>query len=270
MKRINAYRPSPFIQASAAIHAAALGAVVVPGLFETGWPYALSALALNHASLTAAGLWPRSTVLGSNWLKLPAPGNDTNVAITLDDGPNPHITPRVLAILKEHHVQASFFCIGQHIEAYPALAHAMVDQGHAIENHSYRHAHSFSMWGPKRIQQDIAQAQRCIAQATGRSPQFFRAPAGLRNPFLDYVLQREQLQLAAWTRRGFDTRNGDPAVVLKRLLNGMAGRDILLAHDHNSALHSDGAPVILTVLPRLLESIHAQGLRCIRLDRAVH
>jgi peptidoglycan-N-acetylglucosamine deacetylase len=264
------YQASGFIKASTALHAVSVGALMLPGSFAHSWPYALGALGLNHAALTAAGLWPRSTLLGSNWLQLPAQGNHNSVALTLDDGPNPVLTPQVLGILKEHNVQASFFCIGQHVAAYPALAKAMVDQGHALENHSHQHAHTFSLWGPKRMAVDIAQAQAVISNSTGRRPQFFRAPAGLRNPFLDYVLQQQNLQLAAWTRRGFDTRCTDPAVVLNRLLTKLAGRDILLAHDHNSAVHSDGTAVILKVLPRLLEAIHAKGLRCIRLDQAVH
>jgi peptidoglycan-N-acetylglucosamine deacetylase len=260
------YQASALIKASAALHAASIGALAVPG----SWPYALGAIGLNHAVLTAAGLWPRSTLLGSNWLQLPVNGNQNAVAITLDDGPNPVLTPQVLGILKEHNVQASFFCIGKHVAAYPALAKLMLDQGHAIENHSYHHAHSFSVWGPKRMALDIAQAQSVIAQTTGRRPQFFRAPAGLRNPFLDYILQQQNLQLAAWTRRGFDTRCGDETIVLNRLLANLSERDILLAHDHHSALSSDGRAVILQVLPQLLDTIHSKGLRCIRLDQAVH
>ena len=54
---------------------------------------------------------------------------------------------------------------------------------------------------------EIARAQESIARVTGETPRFFRAPAGLRNPFLDPILSRLRLQLASWTRRGFDTVN---------------------------------------------------------------
>jgi peptidoglycan-N-acetylglucosamine deacetylase len=260
------YQASPFLKASMCVHAASLAALFIPG----AWPCAISAVAVNHAMLTGAGLWPRSKILGKNWVTLPKLHNEQHVAITLDDGPNPENTPSVLAILKEHGVQASFFCVGKQMEHYPNIVRQIIEQGHAVENHSYSHAHSFSVWGAGKMSRDITQNQALIENLTGRKPQFFRPPAGLRNPFLDYVLQQQNLQLAAWTRRGFDTRNADEALVLKRLLKNLSARDILLIHDGNSAKQESGSAVILKVLPRLLNSIHSQGLKCVRLDQAVH
>ena len=73
---------------------------------------------------------------------------------------------------------------------------------------------------------EIVGAQESILRVTGSSPRFFRAPAGLRNPFLDPVLVRLKLRLASWTRRGFDTVSGDADAVFRRLANSAAGRAI--------------------------------------------
>jgi peptidoglycan/xylan/chitin deacetylase (PgdA/CDA1 family) len=97
---------------------------------------------------------------------------------------------------------------------------------------------------------------------------FFRAPAGLRNLFLEPVLQKLDLRLAAWTRRGFDTRERDPERVAQRLLDGLAARDILLLHDGNAARTASGEPAIVAVLPRVLETAHARGLRFVTLREA--
>ena len=83
-------------------------------------------------------------------------------------------------------------------------------------------------------------------------PRFFRAPAGLRNPFLEPVLARESLQLVSWTRRGFDTVNGSARAVLGRLTRRLRAGDILLLHDGHAARTAAGTPVILEVLPRCL------------------
>jgi peptidoglycan/xylan/chitin deacetylase (PgdA/CDA1 family) len=221
--------------------------------------------------LTAAGLWPRSSLLGSNWTRLPAAAAARGqVAITIDDGPDPEVTPRVLSVLKSHGASASFFCVGSRVRRHPEIAREIQSQGHTVENHSFRHAHSFSLSGPAAIHAEIARAQDCIEAEIGTRPRFFRAPAGLRNPFLDPVLARLQLQLASWTRRGFDTVNGDVASVHRRLVRGLRGGDILLLHDGNAArVRSSGAPLILEALPRLLDSLAAASLRPVTLRAAL-
>jgi peptidoglycan/xylan/chitin deacetylase (PgdA/CDA1 family) len=165
-------------------------------------------------------------------------------------------------------VRATFFCIGQRAALYPALMREIAARGHAVENHSHRHVHTFSMSWPHWLKKDIDAAQQTIEALTGERPMFFRAPAGLRNLFLQPVLQRLDLRLAAWTRRGFDTREGDADRVLARLIDGLAARDILLVHDASAALTSTGEPVVLAVLPRLIETVRASGLRFVTLREA--
>ena len=115
------------------------------------------------------------------------------------------------------------------------------------------------------VGREIAQAQATIEDVTGYSPIYFRAPAGLRNIFLDPVLHQLGLHLASWTRRGFDTRTGDAAVITRRLSQGLGAGDILLLHDYHAATAASGKPVILEALPPLLAAIRAQGLATVRL-----
>jgi peptidoglycan/xylan/chitin deacetylase (PgdA/CDA1 family) len=261
------WSPSPLLYASAAVH---LGAAAAMLARPRTWPWALGALAANHLGLAAAGLWPRSQLLGPNWTRLPMQsGVAARAAITIDDGPDPAVTPRVLAQLAEHGAQATFFCVGVRVERYADLAREIVSRGHQIENHSQRHRHNFSLLGPAAIAAEIARAQESILRATGCSPRFFRAPAGLRNPFLDPVLTRLQLRLASWTRRGFDTVNANADAVYRRLANPLQDGDILLLHDGNAARTRGGTPVILEVLPRLLDALAAQRLRPVTLRSAL-
>jgi len=100
-------------------------------------------------------------------------------------------------------------------------------------------------------------------------PRFFRAPAGLRNPFLDPVLVRLKLRLASWTRRGFDTVSADADAVFRRLASPLKVGDILLLHDGHAAHTRAGRPVILEVLPRLLETLSARQLKSVTLRSAL-
>jgi peptidoglycan/xylan/chitin deacetylase (PgdA/CDA1 family) len=259
------FRAAPFIRASLWLHVAVAAALVArPRL----WPFGLAALAADHLALTAAGLWPRSTLLGPNWRRLPQ-GTAGQIAITIDDGPHPEVTPRVLDVLDAHGARATFFCIGEQVERHPQLAREIARRQHAIENHSQRHLYSFSLLGPSGMAREVRRAQDAIADVTGETPRFFRAPAGLRNPFLASVLARAQLQLASWTRRGFDTVSGNAELVLRRLTAGLAAGDILLLHDGHAARTAAGTPVVLEVLPRLLDAAAAAGLRPVTLRAAL-
>jgi peptidoglycan/xylan/chitin deacetylase (PgdA/CDA1 family) len=153
--------------------------------------------------LTALGLWPRSRALGPNWTRLPAAAAARKaIAITIDDGPDPEVTPRVLELLAREGVRATFFCIGEKVDRHPELC-------------------------------------------------------------------RVGLQLASWTRRGFDTRERDADKVLGRLLRNLGAGDILLLHDGNAARTADGTPVILAVLPRVIAAIRAAGLEPVTLRTAL-
>jgi peptidoglycan/xylan/chitin deacetylase (PgdA/CDA1 family) len=258
--------PTPLLRGSFALHALAVASVALrPWL----WPWALGAVAANHALLTAAGLWPRSSLLGPNLTRLPPERRSGRVAITVDDGPDPEVTPVVLDILEQHRARATFFCIGERVAAHPALARAIVARGHLIENHSQRHLNRFSLLGPRALSAEITQAQETISQITGRAPRLFRAPAGLRNPFLEPVLHRCGLKLVSWTRRGFDTVSRNPEIVLAKLTRDLAAGDILLVHDGHAARAADGTPVVRTVLPRLLDACAAAGLATVTLPEVL-
>jgi peptidoglycan-N-acetylglucosamine deacetylase len=257
----------PAIRASAVVHIAAIGAgALVPGAM----PWAIGAVVLNHALITGAGLTPRSSLLGPNVTRLPdAAGARREVAITIDDGPEPEVTPRVLDLLDAHGQRATFFCIAERVLAHPALAREIVARGHSIQNHTARHRHNFSFLGPRGFASEIARAQDILAETIGQRPTCFRAPAGLRNPFLEPVLHRLGLSLVSWTRRGFDTREGNPAKVMARLARNLQARDILLLHDGNAARTPEGNPVLLEVLPLLLERLRTDGLCAVTLPEGL-
>ena len=265
--RDSRWQPTPLISASIVLHLLALIVVIAePGQ----WRWALGAVLANHALITLAGLWPRSHWLGPNWTRLPAAATARNsIALTIDDGPDPSVTPRVLDMLDRYAVQATFFCVGDNAARYPDLCREIVRRGHAVENHSQHHRHHFALMGYSGIMRELQAAQETLTTITGRRPLFFRAPAGLRNPFLDPVLARLGLQLASWSARGFDTRIGDVERVGNRLLRGLRAGAILLLHDGNAARTLDGTPVILRVLPTVLAAARAADLRFVTLRQAV-
>lgn len=258
--------PGPFLGFQLALHGAALLYLMID---PQTWRWSAATVLLSQLMLMAVGLWPRSTCLGTNLVRLPAAAVQRGeVAITIDDGPDPLVTPQVLAILAQHGARATFFCIGERAAAHPELCRSMLAAGHRIENHGARHPTLLSLSGPAGWRREILDGQHLLQHITGQAPLFYRAVAGLRNPFLDPVLHACGLRLASWTRRGFDTRKQPANRVLQRLTHQLAAGDILLLHDGNAARTPLGQPLIVTVLPSLLDAIRARELTPVTLAQA--
>lgn len=262
------WRPTPLAAGSMGLHGvAALAAFLGP---EAWMWWAFAAIAGNHAVLTIFVLWPRSTMLGPNVTRLPeAAILRGEIALTFDDGPDAEVTPQVLDMLDASGVRATFFCIAENAARHPGILREIVRRGHGVENHSSGHQLTFALLGLGAIRREISAAQSTLGELAGSAPRFFRSPAGFRSPLLDPVLHALGLRLVSWTRRGFDTRRTDVDFVSERLLRGLAAGDILLLHDGHCARTSAGAPVILEVLPRVLDAAKRKGLRPVTLAQAI-
>lgn len=248
------FRPSKYLVGSAAWNVLGLTTLVAAPVH---WRLTVAALVVNHLSIVAAGLTPRSRLLGPNIARAESGESRGEVALTFDDGPDPEVTPRVLEILERSGVHASFFCVGERARSAPDLVREIAARGHRVENHSLSHRNDFFFLGPGALTREVDAAQEILSCLSGRAPNFFRAPAGIRSPLVESVLRRAGLRLVSWTRRGFDTVSTSPQRVVARLARGVAAGDILLLHDRRGAR---GSAVILDALPRLLDVIGAQGL----------
>jgi peptidoglycan/xylan/chitin deacetylase (PgdA/CDA1 family) len=180
------------------------------------------------------------------------------VALTFDDGPDPELTPRVLDLLDAAGQRATFFCIGKQAEVHPDIVLSIRNRGHGIENHSYSHRYGFALRGAKAMARELTLAQDVIESISGYRPKFFRPPAGIQSVWLRSVLIETRLSLVSWTRRGFDTVSSDGQRVTSRLIGkGLTAGEILLLHDR--------VPLVIDVLPRLLEHMKQRDLKSIAL-----
>ena len=260
------WRPAPLIRLSVVSHA--VGAITLVAL-PSWWLWVLGALAGNHLVLSAAVLWPRGRWLGPNLIRLPASAAArAEVCLTFDDGPDPEVTPQVLDLLDRYQAKASFFCIGKKAAAFPETVREIARRGHSVENHSHGHPLAFAFYGMSRLRREIESAQVVIAGVTGRAPRFFRAPAGFRSPLLDPVLAKRGLRYVSWSRRGYDAVHRNPVRVLQRLTRGLGAGDVLMLNDGAQARTDAGEPVVLAVLPALLDQLAARGLKSVSLPTA--
>jgi peptidoglycan/xylan/chitin deacetylase (PgdA/CDA1 family) len=152
------------------------------------------------------------------------------IALTIDDGPSPKYTPKMLDLLAEHDVRATFFTIGSQVKANPKLTRRIVDAGHQICNHTMTHPISFEGMSRKRIRKEVGEAHDRIADVSGVVPTFFRAPGGnWTRPLLDEVSEHGMLPLD-WTVDPRDWARPGVGRIRKLLVKSKSG-NILLVHD---------------------------------------
>jgi peptidoglycan-N-acetylglucosamine deacetylase len=195
----------------------------------------------------------RATVGSARWPAFGVPG--PGVALTVDDGPHPEWTPRMLDLLDRHGVRATFFLVGDRVRERPDLARRVLAAGHVIGNHSLRHPQPFAALPARRIRTEIAVTQRVIEDATGSTPRLFRAPGGNWSPEVLRASAEQGLTPVDWTVNPSDWRAPGVPRIVTALSRSRAGH-VLLCHDGGGD-RSQTVTALETVLPRLRE----RGLR---------
>ena len=254
---------------------------------EHDWRRAIRTLILTGlwiAPLLAVALWQRSPLLAiglvftshmlvlyptlrarSNWLGPVITRFDTTdreVWLTIDDGPTED-TAEILELLRRHDARATFFVKGSLAAVNAGDLKSIASAGHQEANHSQTHP-SGSFWAlpPSAVAREIEQGNRSIAAVTGEQPSLFRAPGGMKNPFVHPVLTRKAMQLVAWSARGFDGVDGfEPAATAGKILQDVRPGAILLMHQ--GVRGKDGRLISAQCIELVLEGLREQGYRCV-------
>src|SRR3954453_4425451 len=153
------------------------------------------------------------------------------IALTFDDGPDPVDTPKLLDLLREKDVKATFFVVGRRADQYPEIVRRAWMEGHLIANHTWSHQSLFCFLMPGRLRNEIERCTESIRRSCGSSPRLFRSPVGLRHPLLTPYLEAGGLEYISWTIRTFDTFTKNSNVLARRILKKAANGDIILLHD---------------------------------------
>jgi peptidoglycan/xylan/chitin deacetylase (PgdA/CDA1 family) len=181
------------------------------------------------------------------------------VWLTIDDGPDPDDTPRLLELLAARGARATFFVIGEKAAAHPELVRAMVDAGHEVAHHSHTHPiGTFWCATPGRIARELDEGSVALG-AAGVTPTRFRPPVGIKNPWLAPALRQRGLVAVGWSARGLEHWLGDADAVARRALAGISPGAILLLHEGPRM----PSAVRVHAIQRVLEQLHERGYACV-------
>jgi peptidoglycan/xylan/chitin deacetylase (PgdA/CDA1 family) len=169
------------------------------------------------------------------------------IALTVDDGPDPLYTPKVLRLLDKYRMQASFCVVGVHAEAYPKLIRDIHRAGHVIVNHTFTHVQPFNRQTEKRIVTEITKTQRTIERVAKVTPQLFRAPGGAWSPFIFRAVAAYDLIPLDWDVDPMDWAMPGTRKIERAMLKGRPN-DIVLCHD-GGGNRSETVRALRKVLP---------------------
>jgi peptidoglycan/xylan/chitin deacetylase (PgdA/CDA1 family) len=222
-------------------------------------PFSLSRLplvALIFGATTLVILYllfhPRNQWLVTNRSRVDGAGC---IALTFDDGPDPVDTPKLLDLLREKGVKATFFVVGKRADQYPEIVRRAWAEGHLVANHTWSHYSLFCFLMPRRLRAEIERGTESVRRSCGFRPRLFRSPVGMRHPLLAPYLQDAGLEYISWSIRTHDTLTSNSGVLARRILNKAASGDIILLHDHLPG----GADVMLEALPRVIDELRERG-----------
>jgi peptidoglycan/xylan/chitin deacetylase (PgdA/CDA1 family) len=185
-----------------------------------------------------------------------APSNKEKViALTIDDGPWPKTTAKMLDILKQNHVKATFFWVGTALQENPEIGKRVVAEGHAIGNHTWHH------WYRKMDQatakSEIEKTNELIYQTTGVKTSFFRPPGGYLNNGLAAYAKSQKNSVVMWSVTSADT---DPhakyQVFIKNVIRDAKPGAIVLMHDGGGNRERT-----VKALPEIISGLKQQGYR---------
>lgn len=194
---------------------------------------------------------------GVTFTRVPVSGNF--VAITFDDGPHPQNTPRLLNMLRERNIRATFYVIGRSVDLYPQIVRRCVTEGHEIGNHSHTHR-LLSKLSDAEVRTDLARCRDSIQRAAGVRPRTMRPPyGGLTMRQRDWVHSEFGYPTILWSVDPLDWKRPGPGVVASRIISGTSAGGIVLAHD----LHSQ----TVDAMPAALDGLLRRGFQFVTVSQ---
>jgi len=183
------------------------------------------------------------------------------IAITFDDGPHPTLTPKLLDMLKERNLKATFYVLGQNVQQYPEIVRRMVEEGHEVGNHSWNHP-ALTKVGAAGVKSQMDRTTDAIVKASGQRPATMRPPYGATNASLNKRLAEEfNMPVILWTVDPLDWKFRNADRVSNQIIENTRSGAIVLAHD----IH----PSTVAAMPKTLDALSAKGFKFVTVSELI-
>lgn len=183
--------------------------------------------------------------------------SESKMALTFDDGPHP-LTNKVLDLLKEYDMKATFFCIGKEVEKHPEIVQRIINEGHEIGNHTFTHSKQMGFKSTNEVYNETQQCSKTVQEITGKEMVFFRPPFGVTNPSIAKAVQLSKMKVIGWSIRSLDTVAKSSEDILNRILSKVKKGDVVLLHDNRE--------LTIKTLEQLLIQLQNKNLKSVTIS----
>jgi peptidoglycan/xylan/chitin deacetylase (PgdA/CDA1 family) len=222
-------------------------------------PIAIAAAAVAAVHVAPAATW--LPAVRRLFPGLAGTGAADHVALTFDDGPDPRSTPRFLDELRRLGCSATFFMLGELLERHPGLGRRVVEEGHEVAVHGWRHRYTLAT-RPGRTAAEIRATAALVGAVTGVRPAWYRPPYGVLSAEALAQAGRCGLRPVLWSAWGRDwTADASARSVLAALEPDLRGGATVLLHDSDHTSAPGAWRSALGALPELVGRCRAAGLR---------
>ena len=204
-------------------------------------------------------VWPQSTAYGP--VTSSGPSERPLIALTFDDGPNDPATSRILDVLRQYQVRATFFVVGHNAGVFPQTLRRMAAEGHMIGNHSYHHQKRYALLDPEY--DDVTMTQDAIREIAGVTPTVYRSPNGFHTPWQLAAVRRAGLITVHWNVQTLDWERPAPPVIAQRVFDHAKPGAIVLLHDGDDTRSGVDRTPTVEALPLIIEGLRARGYQLV-------
>ena len=190
------------------------------------------------------------------------------VVLTFDDGPDQDATPTVLDALDAAGARATFFVVGEQVEADPALAREIAQRGHDVQLHGYGHV-AHELLSPDEARSDLERGARALRDATGQDARFYRPPYGRFSPGSYDACGALGLEAVYWSAWGTDWETISPQRIAELVVPDLSTGAVVLLHDSRRYGHRPSARPTAEALPLIAARVAELGLPFLTLAEAV-
>lgn len=185
------------------------------------------------------------------------------LALTFDDGPDPRFTPAISSLLAGRGHRATFFVLGEHVRAHPRVVTQLAADGHEVASHGDAHG-LLAFSSPSALRRQLRTAERAIEDILGTPPaSLFRAPHGVRSPWLVSVARRCGYEVCGWDGRVFDTSSPGIEKIVARVYRLLRPGAVVLLHDGDGSGRAASRQETLAALRPILDELDRRGLRSV-------
>jgi peptidoglycan/xylan/chitin deacetylase (PgdA/CDA1 family) len=185
-----------------------------------------------------------------------------SVALSFDDGPDPIVTPRVLDLLRQRDVRATFFVLTDRAVQSPELMRRIVSEGHEVGLHSDSHVR-LTLLSAAEVRRRLSAARDRLERVGGQPVRFFRPPFGAQSVATYLAARSCGLEVVVWGPYAEDWIESPPEAVAARGLKGLMDGDVLLLHDGLETPPGEPIPTFdrVRAFELILDGLSARGLR---------